>query len=305
MANFKLLNEKIEADDRSRLAKQIVMITLGNFIFAVTMNYLVTPFNIYCSGAMGVAQLIDLFFASVLNINSIAGVDLLGIIYWGMSIPVLLYGAKCLGMKFLIKTIYSITCMSVCISFLPVLDTPIIENKVMGCIAAAALGGIALGLGTFSSGAGAGAGDALGIVLADKIPGFSVGMMNMIINVCIYSICAFVYGIEGAVYSIFYAAVLSWAMDKYHLQNSYIEITIYSKVPVLAHELTMRIQRGVTSWYGEGAYTESQTNILKTIVTKKEVDSVVRQVKELDPDAFISINKLNKVHGLFDKHLSR
>ena len=305
MGRLKDINNRIESDDKLRFAKQLVWITVGNFIFALTMNLIVTPFNIYCSGAMGVAQLIELFFKTVLHIPTLGGIAWLGIIYWGMSIPAFLYGMKELGVKFLAKTVYSITSLSLFLAILPVAETPIIENKIMGCIAAAVVGGYALGIGTFSSGAGAGASDCIGMVLAQKKPGFSIGLMNMIVNVCVYSICAFIYGIEGAAFSIFYAAILAVSMDKGHLQNHYIEITVYSKIPVLAHELTMRIQRGVTSWYGEGAYTETQTNILKTIVTKKEADDIIKIIYELDPQAFVSVVEINKVHGIFDKRLAK
>ena len=304
MSKLQELDKRIESNNTSRLIKQLVYISVGNFIFALTMNYLVTPFNIYCSGAMGVAQLIELLLKT-LHVPAIPGIGWLGLIYWGMSIPAFIYGMVSLGRKFLIKTVYSITSLSLFLSIIPVATTPVIENKIMGCIAAAVVGGFALGYGTFSSGAGAGASDCIGMVLAQKKPGFSIGLINMIVNVCVYSICAFIYGLEGAAFSIFYAAVLAWAMDKSHLQNHYIEITVYSKVPVMANELSNRIQRGVTSWYGEGGFTQTQTNIVKTIVTKKESDSVVKTIYELDPQAFISIQEIGKVHGIFDKHLSK
>ena len=304
MSWIKEFDNKIESNDKARFAKQLVYIAIGNFVFALTMNFLVTPFLIYCSGAMGVAQLIELLLKT-LHVPAIPGLGWLGVIYWGMSIPAFIYGMKELGVKFLAKTVYSITTLSLFISILPVAETPIIENKIMGCIAAAVVGGFALGIGTFSSGAGAGASDCIGMVLAQKKPGFSIGLINMIVNVCVYSICAFIYGLEGAAFSIFYAAILAWAMDKGHLQNHYIEITVYSKIPVLAHDLSLKINRGVTSWYGEGGYTETQTNIVKTIVTKKETDDVVRAIYGLDPQAFVSVNEIGKVHGIFDKRLSK
>lgn len=304
MSKFQELDKRIESNNTSRLIKQLVYISVGNFIFALTMNYLVTPFNIYCSGAMGVAQLIELLLKT-LHVPAIPGIGWLGLIYWGMSIPAFIYGMVSLGRKFLVKTVYSITSLSLFLSIIPVATTPIIENKIMGCIAAAVVGGFALGYGTFSSGAGAGASDCIGMVLAQKKPGFSIGIMNMIVNVCVYSICAFIYGLEGAAFSIFYAAILAWAMDKSHLQNHYIEITVYSKIPVMANELSNRINRGVTSWYGEGGFTQTQTNIVKTIVTKKESDSVIKTIYDLDPQAFISIQEIGKVHGIFDKRLSK
>ena len=304
MSKFKELDYRIEHDDKLRWGKQILMICVGNLMLALVMNFIITPFNLYCSGAMGVAQLVTVLITDVLHIPTIPGIDMLGIVYWAINIPVLLYGAKQLGRKFLINTIISITVLSLFVGLLPVPDQSIIENEVMGCIAAGVFGGMGVGL-VLTAGSGCGAGDVMGMVFAATKPGFSVGMMNMIINICIYSICAVAYGVENAVYSIFFAAILSWAMDKWHEQNHYMQITVYSKLPVLGHEMSLKLERGVTSWYGEGGYTETQTNVLSTIVTKHECDDAVAAIKELDPDAFITVTEIGKVHGLFDKHFSR
>ena len=299
------LNQLLDGNEKMRTVKQFAFITIGNLIFSWTMNTLVTPFNIYCSGAMGVAQLIELFFKSTLHISSLAGIGLLGIIFWGISIPAFIYGMKNLGIKFLAKTVYSITVMSIFIAIIPVSEEPIIENKVMGCMVAAVIGGFALGYGTFSSGAGAGASDCIGMVLAQKKPGFSIGLMNMLVNICVYGICAFIYGIEGAAFSIFYAAVLAWAMDKSHLQNHYIQITMYTKISGISKDLSIALNRGVTTWQAEGGYTGTPTYMSNIIVTKYELDDSVAKIREVDKDAFISVYEIGKVHGLFDKHLSQ
>ncbi|MBQ0017680.1 MAG: YitT family protein [Clostridiales bacterium] len=304
MNKLREINSRTEKDDKLRMVKQLVMITIGNAMLALSMNLIITPFNLYCSGAMGVAQLVDALIEDVLHIPAIPGIAWLGLIYWGINIPVLLWGAKSLGKKFLFRTVFSITVLSAEIAVIPVLSQSIIQNEVMSCIAAGVFGGIGVGL-VLTAGSGCGAGDVMGMVLSSRKPGFSVGMMNMIINVCIYTICAFAYGIENAVYSIFFAAILSWAMDKYHMQNHYMELTVYSKEPVLGHKLSLVLDRGVTSWYGEGGYTETQTNILKAIVTKHECDEAIRHIYELDPHAFISVTEINKVHGLFDKRFSK
>ena len=298
------INMLLESDPKLREAKQIGMICVGNAMLAVAMNLIITPFNLYCSGAMGVAQLVDVLLFQIIGLPTIPGIESLGVVYWAINIPVLLWGAKALGKKFLVHTVISITVLSLFVGMFPVYASSIIENETMGCIAAGVFGGIGVGF-VLSAGSGCGAGDVMGMVLASTKPGFSVGMMNMIINICIYTICAVAYGVENAVYSIFFAAILSWAMDKWHYQNHYMEITIYSKVPVLGHELSIILERGVTSWYGEGGYTETQTNVLKAIVTKHELDAAIRKIYELDSNAFVSVHEIQQVHGFFDKHFSK
>ena len=303
MRNFQKINKAIDEDIKLRLIKQLIMITVGNAMLALSMNYIITPFNLYCSGAMGVAQLVTAFFENILNIPQIPGISWLGIIFWGINTPILLWGARSLGKKFLMKTIFSITVLSLFMALIPISPFSVIENECMGCIAAGVFGGIGVGI-VLTSGAGCGAGDVMGMILANTKPGFSVGLMNMIINVCIYMICAFAYGLENAVYSIFFAGILSWSMDKFHKQNHYIEITAYTKLPKIGYEISTHLNRGVTSWVGEGGYTGTQTNIVKVIVTKKEADEAIATIKGLDPDVFISLGEIGKVHGLFDKRFS-
>lgn len=57
MNKIKEFNNRIEKDDKLRMIKQLIMITIGNAMLALSMNLIITPFNLYCSGAMGVAQL--------------------------------------------------------------------------------------------------------------------------------------------------------------------------------------------------------------------------------------------------------
>lgn len=304
MSRISRINDAIEAKSSTRMGKQIVMICIGNAMLAVSMNFIITPFNLYCSGAMGVAQLIAVLIEDILHIPSIPGVEWLGIIYWGINIPVLLFGAKSLGKKFFIRTIISITVLSLFIGVLPVYSSSIIENEVMGCIAAGVFGGIGVGL-VLTSGAGCGAGDVVGMILSSTKPGFSVGTMNMIINICIYTICALAYGIENAVYSIFYAGILSWAMDKYHKQNHYIQILMYTKDFDVTRDLSLKLDRGITYWQAKGAYTDTETQVVSIIVTKHEVDKAVEILRECDPHAFISVFEIEKVHGTFDKHFSK
>ncbi len=304
MSRLSKINDAIDAKDSTRMGKQIVMICIGNAMLAVAMNFIVTPFNLYCSGAMGVAQLIAVFMENILHIPSIPGVEWLGIVYWGINIPVLIFGAKSLGKKFLIRTIISITVLSLFIGVIPVFSSSIIENEVMGCIAAGVFGGIGVGF-VLTSGAGCGAGDVIGMVLSSTKPGFSVGTMNMIINICIYTICAFAYGLENAVYSIFFAAILSWAMDKYHKQNHYIQILMYTKNMDVSKDLTLKLDRGITYWQAKGAYTDTETQVVSIIVTKHEVDKAVEILRGCDPSAFISVSEIEKVHGTFDKHFSK
>ena len=61
--------------------------------------------------------------------------------------------------------------------------------------------------------------------------------------------------------------------------------------------------RGVTYWEGMGAYTQTGTEVLVTIVSKDEVSALKRMITQMDPHAFIIVNEGLQITGNFTKRL--
>ncbi|MDO4793504.1 MAG: YitT family protein [Filifactor alocis] len=55
--------------------------------------------------------------------------------------------------------------------------------------------------------------------------------------------------------------------------------------------------RGTTIFYAEGGYSKDRKPVINTIVTRKEYIKIKNFVKDLDPQAFISINFVHEVLG--------
>ena len=71
---------------------QIVYAVGGSLLFAAGVNLLITPLGLYNGGFMGFAQLLRTFVVSVLHVPVPAGVDLSGIIYFILNIPLFYMG---------------------------------------------------------------------------------------------------------------------------------------------------------------------------------------------------------------------
>ena len=63
------------------------------------------------------------------------------------------------------------------------------------------------------------------------------------------------------------------------------------------------MHRGVTYWQGKGAYTNEDSLILVTVISKYEISQLKKIVKEIDPKAFIIFNDGMDVTGNFEKRL--
>ena len=84
---------------------------------------------------------------------------------------------------------------------------------------------------TLVSGASGGGTDIVGVYAALHWKSFSVGKLQLLFNALVYCLCAFLFDLPIAIYSIIYAAVYSFVLDKVHLQNIEMSLMIFTKNP--------------------------------------------------------------------------
>ena len=101
------MGKTFDAKTQERMI-QIVYAVGGSLLFAAGVNLLITPLGLYNGGFMGFAQLLRTFVVSVLHVPVPAGVDLSGIIYFILNIPLFYMGLKILGKEFAVKTLVTV-----------------------------------------------------------------------------------------------------------------------------------------------------------------------------------------------------
>jgi uncharacterized membrane-anchored protein YitT (DUF2179 family) len=65
------------------------------------------------------------------------------------------------------------------------------------------------------------------------------------------------------------------------------------------------LERGVTRLKGEGAWTQNEKNMLYIALKRKEMTDTIRQIREIDPKAFIVVQEAAHVIGEGFTHISR
>lgn len=274
----------------------------GSFIFAIGVNIIVTPLGLYNGGFMGIAQLIRTFLLDYLHIQVLNSMDIVGIIYFMINIPLFFLAWNVMGKHFLIKTIITVGIQSVFLAVVPIPKGPIITDTLTACI----IGGIVAGTGAgmvLRGGSSGGGQDVIGVCCAKKYPGFSVGKISIIMNVIIYAICMWVFNIEIVIYSLIYTTILAISLDRVHIQNINMSVMIFTKKLGISKAIIDEIGRGVTNWDGAGAYTNETSYILLTVISKYEVAALKKIVLGIDSQAFMIFNEGSAITGNFEKRL--
>lgn len=279
---------------------EYLMIIIGSALFATSINLFVVPVNLYNGGIVGLAQIIRTVLTSRLNLNF--NFDIAGVINFLFNIPLFILAYRSLSRKFFLGTLLSLITQTICFSLIPIPVVPILEDVLASLIIGAIVGALGVGM-TLVHGASGGGTDILGVYAALHWKSFSVGKLQLAFNALIYCLCAFLFDLPIAIYSIIYAAVYSFVLDKVHLQNIEMSLMIFTKNPEIKTKILKDFVRGVTYWKGLGAYTQTETEVLVTIVSKDEVNELRRMITQMDPKAFIIVNEGLQITGNFIKRL--
>ena len=275
---------------------------VGTTLFSLGVNIIITPLGLYNGGFMGMAQLIRTGLVQGLVLSFLGQVDIAGIIYYIINIPLFIWAWKEMGKRFLVSSLLTVSVQTIWMTFVPIPKEPIISDYLTACI----IGGLVVGTGVGmvlrgrSSGGGQ---DIVGVVCTKKYPGFSVGKITIMMNVVIYAVCLWMFDIEIVVYSLIYTTVLAMACDRMHVQNINISAMIFTKQAGIDQAVMKEMGRGVTKWEGVGAYTNEGTHILYVMISKYEIEQIKEIIHRVDPHAFIIFNEGSSVIGNFEKRL--
>ena len=275
---------------------------LGVVCFAIAYRWFVVPVDLYSGGFTGIAQLLKSLLTDVIGIRNPESVDLTGIIFWCINIPLFILGYQAIGRKFLIRTVIAVCIQSILMAVVPAPEKPFLEDTLLNCIVGGALSGFGVGITLRAGGSGGGL-DIVGMYCAKRYPAFRVGQISVMINLCIYFIAAIQYDLEVAAYSMVFSIVSGMMVDRVHYQNIKVSVFIVTRNKNLGEKINQIISRGVTSWNGWGEYSHHDEMIHMVVVSKYELQELKRIIRIEDPNAFVQILLPDTVIGNFEKRL--
>lgn len=275
---------------------------LGIIIFSLGVNLFIVPNKLYTGGVLGIAQLARTMIVSIFNINT--NIDISSIIYYLINIPLFVFSYKKLSKEFFNRTLLTVTLYSIFLYIIPIPNEPLMKDVLANTLIGGILSGIGIGM-VLSTGSSTGGIDVVGIVLSKKNSQITVGNIGLVFNIMIYGICGCLYGIETMLYSIIYSVFETIMTDRNHMQNIKSQTFIFTKKDPkeMVRFINQDLKRGATFWKAVGGYTNTNTYIVYTVLSKYERMRLERHMKNFDEEAFISANDGIIVKGDFNKNL--
>jgi uncharacterized membrane-anchored protein YitT (DUF2179 family) len=270
------------------VSKDFTIITFGLLLYALGWFFFLIPAEITGGGVSGLGAV--LFYATKIPVS---------LTYLGVNIVLVLIAIKILGANFGYKTIYSIIVLTIFFAvFQNLLKKPIVDDTFLSAVLGGMSGGIGLGI-VFSRGGSTGGTDIFAMIV-NKYRNVSPGKVIMLCDVVIIGSSYFVFqSPEKLVYGYVSMWVVSYTLDSFLSgANRSAQMFIFSKkYEEIANFINNEAIRGVTILNGMGWYTKEDTKIVMSVVRKRETSAIFRKIKEIDPEAFITMGSVMGVYG--------
>ena len=277
--------------------KEYALITLGLLAYSLGWTIFLLPNNLVGGGVSGFSAI--LFYAT--------GIPM-GYTYFVLNVILLLIALKILGTGFGGKTIYAIVMTSVCLNIFPnIVPHEFIEEFAVsnGKFICAVLGGIIAGVGigiSISQGGSTGGTDIIALIWC-KFKNASPGRVILIIDVVIILtsllVPSYTEKLAIIVYGLIMVTVCGYAVDVYlsGTKQSVQALIFTKKYEEMADAIAYDMKRGVTVMPAKGWFTKEDTYVVMVVTRKNDLNLLLRYVKSIDPDAFLSVSSVMGVYG--------
>ena len=266
-----------------------LLLLIGCFLMALSFVFFFDPHSVAPGGLTGLAVIVNyLLHIPLWLVNLIFNVPLFIIAYKVLT------KIECL--KTLLGIVFFTLALNLCENFANLEIT----NDVL---LATLTGGVILGLGLgiiFKINGTTGGTDLIGLILNRWFPSVSVPKLMGVADCIVVISSIFATGkIEIGLYSalgLYIAVVVSdMVIEGIHSAKSF---TIISNSPnEISKAILEKMNRGVTILSAKGGYTKEEKDALLVVVSKKEVSSLRRIVKTVDPNAFVVITDVHEALG--------
>ena len=266
-----------------------LLITLACAVYALGFCWCYAPNGIAFGGITGVAQII----------NAALPQAPIGMLVIALNVPLFLLGWKFIGIRLLISSLYAMAVSSLMIDGLDLLYRFPAMEPFLACIFGGLLMGLSLGV-IFQQGATTGGTDMAARLLKLKLAWLPMGRLLLLLDLAVIVAVALAFrSLNSALYGLVALYIASMAMDGvlYGLDSAKVAYIISRRHEEIRAAITSELDRGITLLQGRGGYTGEETQVLLCAFKQREIVTLRRRVKEIDPAAFLIVCSAHEVLG--------
>lgn len=285
--------------------KVVLYLLVSSFLVSFSAHALIAPNEFTIGGVSGIAILLSVATAGKIQQS---------IVLFSINLPLVVLSFFFVKKKFALLTTANIALQTLWLVVLenafPTLQIEFAENGEK--IFAALAGGICIGTAValaFKIGGSTGGADIVAVMIQKKISAGSIASMLFIMNCVIIGASLFVFYDNEKLLAYNLLPIMMSAFESYiesrtneSMTNGFqsaVEFRIITDKPdELSRAIMHELSRGVTAIPATGMYTKNARSMLLCVVSRRQVTTLKKLMKSIDPDSFAVTSKVSQVLGL-------
>lgn len=271
---------------RLKLILRALPIIIGAFITAYGLEAVLIPNNVSDGGITGL---------SIVG-SQVFGMPL-GVLIAVLNIPFVYLGYKQIGKSFAIYSIIGIASLAYATTIMHHIPVIVEGDTLLITVIGGIIIGIGMGLALRNGGALDGI-DMLAVLLSRKLP-FGTSDMILFLNVFVFIVVSFVFGLKGAFLSgiAYYIASKVIHLVEEGFSGSKTYKIISSEPELIVQTIYDRLGRNATYNVVRGAYSNEEYKEVTCIINRLEDSKMKEIIYEIDKQAFIAVYDVAEVRG--------
>ena len=280
------------------LFKEYLILTIASFIFAAAWECFMIPNGMSAGGMMGLCTIIQYATGDLIPAQ---------VSYIAINAVLMVIAVLAMGIGFGFKTIYCIVVSTLAMGLISGMDALhsvpgeffYIEEKVLVPIFAGVLEALGIGL-ILRYGGSTGGSDIVALMINKYWPvSLSTTFLIMDLFICAALLLLPEKNFSDMCYGLEMVVVFSFMVDTVvgGKKSSYQLFVFSDRYKEIADYIIYKMERGVTVLQAQGWYTKKSREVLMILVSQKELPSLNKVIKDIDPRAFMSISATNNVYG--------
>ncbi len=274
--NFKKFGTDISIDIIGGL-----LIAIGIYNFAAKAGFPMT-------GISGIALIFYHLFGTPIGLMSAV-----------LNVPIAIICYKILGREFFFRSIRTIIITSIIMDMVAPLLPVYSGDRMLAAICTGAFAGLGYGL-IYMNNTSTGGADFVIMSVRAKNPHISLGKIAFALDIAVVFLGGAIYKeVDGIIYGVIISYILSAVVDKlmYGIDSGKMTLIVTEQGQEVANKIEEYSQRGSTLLKGTGSYSGTEKQVVMCACNNKQMFTIRKLVKEVDPNAFTVIMESNEVVG--------
>ena len=223
----------------------------------------------------------------------------IGLVTMLLNVPIAIFCFKTLGHKFFIRSVQSVIITSLVIDYVVPLLPLYSGDRLLAAVCTGVFSGLGYAL-IFMDNSSTGGMDFITMAVKFKRPHISLGKIVFISDTIVVLIGGFIFkDVDGTIYGMIITYLLTIVIDKilYGIDAGKVTLIVTEKGREVSGLIDEYSGRGSTLIKAEGSYSGNEKDVVMCACNNKQMYTIRKLVKEIDPQAFTVIMESNEVVG--------